>query len=124
MLTCPKCHIEMERVAFAQGEVDRCRGCQGLWFDLLEEEDLKAVAAEVDIGDADKGARFNAIDRIKCPVCPDSPLIRMVDPSQPHIWFESCTTCYGRFLDAGEFRDYAEVTIADWFKQFSAPARD
>ena len=124
MLNCPNCHIEMERVEFAQCEFDRCLGCQGMLFDLLEEEDLKAVATEVDIGDADKGARFNAIDRIKCPVCPDSPLIRMVDPSQPHIWFESCTTCYGRFLDAGEFRDFAEVTIQDWFKQFSAPARD
>jgi Zn-finger nucleic acid-binding protein len=124
MLKCPKCSNEMERVAMPQGEIDRCRECQGLWFDLLEEEDLKSVAAEVDIGDADKGAQFNAIDRIKCPVCPDSPLIRMVDNRQPHIWFESCTTCYGRFLDAGEFRDYAEQTVSDWFKQFSAKARD
>jgi Zn-finger nucleic acid-binding protein len=124
MLKCPKCLDEMERVALAAGEVDRCRGCQGMWFDLLEEEDLKAHAAEVDIGSAEKGARYNAVDRIKCPVCPDSPLIRMVDPAQPHIWFESCTTCYGRFLDAGEFRDFAEVTIEDWFKRFSAPARD
>ena len=124
MLECPKCHNEMLRVVMPQGEIDRCTHCQGLWFDLLEEEDLKAVAAEVDIGTAEQGAKFNAIDRIKCPVCPDSPMIRMVDPRQPHIWFESCTTCYGRFLDAGEFRDYAEVTLEDWFKQFSAPARD
>jgi Zn-finger nucleic acid-binding protein len=124
MLQCPKCQSPMERVALAQGEIDRCTQCQGLWFDLLEEEDFRAVAAEVDIGDAEKGARFNAIDRIQCPVCPDSPLIRMVDNAQPHIWFESCTTCYGRFLDAGEFRDYAETTLADWFKRFSTPARD
>ena len=124
MLKCPKCHDEMERVKLAAGELDRCKGCQGMWFDLLEEEDFRAVAAEVDIGDAATGAQYNAIDRIQCPVCPDSPLIRMVDLTQPHIWFESCTTCYGRFLDAGEFRDFAEVTVEDWFKRFSAPARD
>ena len=124
MLQCPKCHAQMERVVRPEGEIDRCSQCQGLWFDLLEEEDFRAVAAEVDTGDEATGRKFNAIDKIMCPVCPDSPLIRMVDTAQPHIWFESCTTCYGRFLDAGEFRDYAEVTIEDWFKRFSAPPRD
>jgi uncharacterized protein len=124
MLQCPKCHNPMERVVLPEGEIDRCTSCKGLWFDLLEEEDFRAVAATVDTGDAETGAKMNAIDKIKCPVCPDSPLIRMVDNEQPHIWFESCTTCYGRFLDAGEFRDYAEVTVQDWFKRFSAPPRD
>ncbi|WP_211369490.1 hypothetical protein [Pseudoxanthomonas kalamensis] len=48
----------------------------------------------------------------------------MVDPQQPHIWFESCKYCYGRFYDAGEFRDYAEHDLADWIKSWKAPERD
>jgi Zn-finger nucleic acid-binding protein len=44
-------------------------------------------------------------------------MIRMVDHQQPHIHFESCTLCHGVFFDAGEFRDYKEVTVAEWFKR-------
>jgi hypothetical protein len=70
------------------------------------------------------GSLQNAIDRINCPVCPSGqPLIRMVDPKQPHIWFESCTVCYGRFYDAGEFKDFAEFTVAEWFKGLKSTAR-
>jgi uncharacterized protein len=48
----------------------------------------------------------------------------MVDPQQPHIWFESCKNCYGRFYDAGEFRDFAEHTLVEFFEDLNAPARD
>jgi Zn-finger nucleic acid-binding protein len=90
---------------------------------MLEHEDLKEIADSVDIGDAEEGAEFNKIDRIYCPVCPNNKLIRMVDPLQPHIWFESCPTCYGRFYDAGELKDLSERTISDFIKLFSATER-
>jgi len=51
-------------------------------------------------------------------------MLRMVDPQQPHIWFEQCPTCYGRFFDAGELKDLSEHTISDFFKKFSAVERD
>ena len=121
---CPKCQAEMEKVATAHGVVDRCTQCMGLWFDLLEDQDLRADAEIIDIGSAAKGAQQNSIDRIRCPVCPNTTLIRMVDPQQPHIWFESCPVCYGRYLDAGEFRDLSALTLGDWFKRFRAKARD
>ena len=37
--------------------------------------------------------------------------------------FESCKTCYGRFYDAGEFRDFAEITVEDVVKRFAVKAR-
>jgi hypothetical protein len=40
-------------------------------------------------------------------------MIQMTDHKQPHIKYESCTVCYGVFFDAGEFRDYKEVTLAE-----------
>ena len=122
-MQCPKCEAAMQAIETEKGTVDRCSQCQGLWFDLLEDEDHKPLAEAIDTGPAELGATYHAIDRIHCPVCPDSPLIRMVDPVQPHIWFESCTTCYGRFFDAGEFRDLAEVTLQDFMKRFSVQAR-
>ena len=92
-----------------------------MWFTAMEHEELKEHASIVDVGDAARGARYNAIDHISCPVCPSSPMIRMVDPVQPHIWFEACPTCHGRFYDAGEFRDFAEFTLADLLKHAPGP---
>lgn len=122
---CPKCQAEMETLTVEAVAIERCTACRGLWFDLEEHEELKSFAGQIDTGDATVGARHNAIDRICCPVCPSGqPLIRMVDPTQPHIWFESCTVCYGRFYDAGEYRDFAEFTVADWFRRLRPRRRD
>jgi Zn-finger nucleic acid-binding protein len=114
----------MEKVATAHGVVDRCTACRGLWFDLMEHEELKSDADIIDIGSEELGRRHNAIDRISCPVCPNSMMLRMVDPQQPHIWFESCPVCYGRYFDAGEFRDLSEHSLSDLFKRWRAKARD
>lgn len=122
-MICPKCQSPMEKVATAAGVVDRCTACKGMWFEIQEFEDQKAHAAIIDIGDAALGAQHNANDRIRCPVCANSPLIRMVDPQQPHIQFESCTVCYGRFFDAGEYRDLSELTLSDLYKRWTAKPR-
>jgi Zn-finger nucleic acid-binding protein len=123
-MQCPKCQAALEAVPTSAGVVDRCTHCKGLWFDSLEYEDLEPHAAMIDTGDAALGAAHNAIDRIDCPVCPNSRMLRMVDPGQPHIWFESCPTCHGRFYDAGEFVDFAERGFGDWLESLRAKARD
>ena len=121
---CPKCDSAMAPVAYESSTVHRCTHCAGLWFEPLDHELLKDAAAEIDTGDAEVGAGYNRVDRITCPKCTNWPLIRMVDAQQPHIWFESCKNCYGRFYDAGEFRDFAEHTLAEFFEDLAAPARD
>ena len=123
-MQCPKCHSAMEPIAMAQANVHRCEGCRGLWFEMVDHETLKDRAAELDVGDPVQGEQYNKIDRIKCPACVGNrDLIRMVDPLQPHIWFESCKGCYGRFYDAGEYRDFAEIEFADLVKDWNAPER-
>lgn len=111
-LACPKCRGPMAPVSFEEVEVDRCKTCGGLWFDLLEHEDLKAIpGAEVlDSGDPDVGARFDSVGLIRCPV-DDSLMVRMVDKAQPSLWFESCPLCFGVFFDAGEFSDFREDSL-------------
>ena len=47
----------------------------------------------------------------------------MVDRAQPHIWYEACTRCYGVFFDAGEFRDYKETSVLDFFRDLFAKER-
>jgi Zn-finger nucleic acid-binding protein len=113
----------MEEVHTTQGNVERCLSCKGLWLDMLELEDITALAKEVDIGDPAVGATFKTVDRIYCPTCPNSKMLRMVDARQPHIWYESCPTCYGRYYDAGELTDLADHKIGDFFKRFRLKER-
>ncbi|MFC3551451.1 zf-TFIIB domain-containing protein [Lysobacter cavernae] len=123
-MQCPKCSSPMERIDHLAAHAQRCTQCRGLWFALGDYRLLKDAADIIDSGDAAAGERYNRVERIKCPSCVDSQLIRMVDPQQPHIWFESCKFCFGRFYDAGEFRDYAEHTLLEFFQDLDAPARD
>ena len=116
-MNCPKCKSAMEKVEYHSIIVDRCKTCKGLWFDMLEAEHLKEIkgSAQIDIGDPKVGEEYNKIDKVKCPKC-NTLMGKMVDNDQPHIWYESCDVCYGVFFDAGEFRDYVEENIMDFFK--------
>lgn len=114
-MNCPKCNAKMQKVTFEGVEVDRCTGCQGLWFDLQEHQQLKRTsgAAEViDTGYPDRGQQMNEVRRINCPR--DGVLLtRMVDAQQPHLWYEACPHCYGVFFDAGEFKDFSQKTLLE-----------
>ena len=104
----------MEAIEFDGVEVDRCKSCQGLWFDVGESELLrdKDVAAMIDTGDPLTGKQTNNVDRYRCPRCGGG-MMRMVDPQHSHIWYEECTSCRGSFFDAGEFADLNQATISD-----------
>ena len=124
-MRCPKCRSDMEQIEYEGTEVDRCTICSGIWFDAGEVEQLKnkKAAAIIDTGDEKTGKKSNAIDRYRCPRCSGA-MIKMVDPKQPHIWYETCSSCYGSFFDAGEFRDLSELSISDFFKDLAAPERE
>ena len=123
-MTCPKCRSEMARVFHESIEFHRCIDCEGLWFDMLEDEHLKAIAGseDIDVGSPQVGQSFDAVDRISCPVC-HTRMVRMVDARQRHIHYESCPACYGVFFDAGEFRDYKKETVLDFFRALFAKER-
>ena len=118
-MNCPKCDAEMEKVSFNEIEVDRCVGCRGIWFDMLEKEKLKTLphSEMIDSGDPKIGKIFNETQRIDCPRC-QTRMIAMVDPEHPQVHFESCTICYGAFFDAGEFKHYKKETLMDWLRHF------
>lgn len=114
-MTCPKCGGQLGPVEFGSVEVDRCANCGGLWFDILERDGLSAAAGSeaIDTGAPSRGAKHDAQAVVNCPR-DGARMIRMVDAAQPHIWLESCPTCFGVFLDAGEFRDLKERTLLEW----------
>lgn len=118
-IKCPVCEVDMANVKFHQIEVDRCPRCEGIWFDLLEHQDLKK---EEGAGRIDLGARGATLSEkgkiIDCPRCK----IRMSpthDGDQPHIVYEKCSHCGGVFFDAGEFSDFKELTLAERLKYWA-----
>ena len=119
-MDCPKCRAAMETVVFERIEVNRCSACRGLFFDAREAHKLKAMPGSeaIDIGSAEQGRAQNANDRIRCPR-DTSPMLRIVDPKQPHIQLETCPVCQSMFFDAGEFADWKKETLLDvvrgWF---------
>ncbi len=123
-MNCPKCNEPMATVTYEDIEVDRCTGCRGIWFDMLEADHLKEMKGSeaLDDGDPAVGRKFNEVDRIDCPRC-EVEMLRMVDSRQRHIWLEACPVCYGIFFDAGEFRDFKEETVLDFLRDLWAKER-
>jgi len=115
-MNCPKCSSDFEKITFGDIEVERCLGCQGLWFDMLEKEDLLKIEGSetIDIGDDFVGDQYSKHRKIQCPQC-TVVMLPMVDKDQAHIQYESCPVCYGTFFDAGEFRDLKENSVLERF---------
>ena len=119
-MICPKCQSAMESVTIGEYVVDRCTSCAGLWFDLREHEHIaesEADADRLDIGETNVGAQQNAKRDILCPAC-HVKMLKLSVPDQLHIKYESCPICYGAFFDAGEFKDYAHLTLNEKMSGF------
>ncbi len=123
-MKCPKCDALFETVSFEQIEARRCTQCGGIWFDALGHEKLadRPSSERIDIGSRRLGKQYDKLDRIDCPTC-QSPMVRMVDPTQRHLHFESCSVCGGVFFDAGEFRDYKQHTFMDFVRDLISKER-
>jgi len=116
-MTCPKCEGTFEVVTIDEVVIDRCSSCFGIFFDMLEDQDLLETrsARDVDIGDAEVGRERDLTVEIRCPR-DGVAMIHLVDAQQQHIEFESCPLCFARFFDAGELTDLARLTLVDWFR--------
>lgn len=113
-LSCPKCKSSMARARYGDIDVDRCQSCGGLWLDALEKEKLLRDPRQARAADAAATIPRQQVEPALL-LCPHdhSHLIRMVDPAQPHVQFETCTVCGGTYLDAGELSDLSEFTLAE-----------
>jgi Zn-finger nucleic acid-binding protein len=112
----PKCRSKFETISFAEIEVERCLGCLGLWFDMLEKENLVKIKGSeaIDIGNEQVGEEYDDLRNIKCPQCAVT-MVPMVDKDQHQIKYQSCQSCYGTFFDAGEFRELKDHSVLKRF---------
>ena len=118
ILTCPKCNSPMDKAEFGSTTVDRCTICGGLWFDRDEHEKLKGLTGSeaLDSGGLRTGHKGDTpVTKMHCPRC-QGPMTTIQDAEQEHIEYEVCQKGDGAFFDAGEFRDFKEVTLAESIK--------
>ena len=112
-MQCPKCAREMGEEQHGEISIDRCPQCAGIWLDIGElealiETDPRPLLAE--------DRRFHAPHDaggppVECPRCQGSKLIKLNSRLRPGVIIDSCTVCYGAWLDAGELTQLAR---ADW----------
>jgi Zn-finger nucleic acid-binding protein len=107
-LTCPKCKAAMEVIKIEEVDIDRCTGCQGIFFDICEHKDLATLETEpFDAPMAHENSAMDKIDHIKCPVCKVD-MLRLVAIKKRDIKYEKCPMCSGVYFDAGEFTEFKE----------------
>jgi Zn-finger nucleic acid-binding protein len=118
-LQCPKCKAPMEQVQVEATQVDRCTSCRGLWFDALEDQDIRGSEGAETLDTAanpqpepPRGKKAT----IECPRC-QARMIHMVDRMGKRIQYESCPRCHGKFLDAGEFRALEPRSVQDTMRR-------
>lgn len=114
---CPKCKGYMKPIEYQHTQVDRCTKCYGIWFDRFELQDLKVHSGSevIDMGEPEVGMAHNSKTEVSCPRC-EVVMDHKSDERQAHIRYEQCPECKGAYFDAGEFRDYKELTIGEFFK--------
>lgn len=107
----------MESQTIADVVIDRCRACGGIWLDAMETEKLHKVASAEAADAAPTQARPTSSSKSKriCPRCGTAVMTLMVE-SDPPVYFETCGTCYGAFLDAGELRDVQGAPLEKWLR--------
>lgn len=123
-LRCPKCSESMEVLVVDGAEVDRCTGCEGIWFDAGELDWLAQdeVAEAIDVGAVEEGRSMNAVTEIDCPRC-GKPMKHVADRHKPEVRYEVCIGCEGAYLDAGEFRELSKLSLLDVLRDLLRRAR-
>ena len=125
-MDCPKCEGTLEPKTHGNISIHQCSLCSGLWCKPEELEKMKneyLTEIELDTGDPGKGAAFDNVVDIHCPIC-GARMDRVTDDRQKHIHYESCPDGHGVFLDAGEFTDLKHETFLDLVKVLFRRRRD
>jgi Zn-finger nucleic acid-binding protein len=104
--------------------IERCLQCYGIWFNEAQHEMLKHVkgSEQIDIGPAELGREFDSAENVACPICNEI-MDTVADAKQSHIQYEVCPAGHGVFFDAGEFKDYQEKSLGDFFRGFASKSR-
>ncbi len=115
---CPKCGGRFEALSVGVYTVDRCSTCGGLWLDERELERVLALdhAALKKQTAPNSAAGASRVKKGKCPRCAGT-LLALTD-LRADVVTDSCSVCYGIFLDVGELDAYDHPQLVGRIGQF------
>jgi Zn-finger nucleic acid-binding protein len=119
-MNCPRCSATpLTQQKIDDLTIDRCPNCHGLWLDALELERLLELKPRDLLNDDSHVTRSSASSgRLNCPVCKGTYLIKLNSLHRPGTILDSCTVCFGTWLDAGELARLAGSGLAAKIRSF------
>ena len=82
--------------------------------------DERKVAPTYTVGMNTSGAGMYFSGAMRCPKCRSDMVQIVIDDTE----IDRCSSCHGRWFDAGELTDLATLSVADIFKRFITPTRE
>lgn len=106
---CPSCGGKFNSVQIGPYQVDQCDSCGGVWLDDRELEKIMTVDHRA-LKQKKPASAPLAHKSKKCPRCGGT-LIKLVN-LRANINTDSCSVCYGIFLDANELDALDQPNLA------------
>ena len=121
-MICPACNNSLSRIVVDGIELDVCKnGCGGIWFDKFEfkkfDEPHEEAGVELLNIPVDKTVKVNHDEKRRCPRCNDAILIRHFFSVKKQVEIDTCYTCGGVWLDAGELNTVRSMFSSEEEKQ-------
>ena len=102
-MDCAKCDGTLKKVTIGEVEVDQCEKCSGIWFDFGELQDTLDQGHIEKLRNAVNNNAGHDETKARCPRCAgDGNMVRVTSFSNKGIHIDTCTICYGQWLDGGE----------------------
>ncbi len=135
-MTCPNCKKEtLKEIKLYKNQIEKCRQCQGLWFDYDElrktkdEKDEYLKWLDLDLWDKSEKFRASPLNKL-CPLCKET--LFEVNYGNSDIKVDVCNSCKGIWLDKGEFEKIIRYlkktvnseTLAEYFKHALGEAKE
>jgi len=112
-MKCVKCDGELVPVTIDNTEVDQCNKCSGIWFDFNElEQALASKEIKKLKSTVDNSTDFDS-KTASCPRCQGKGKMIPVVDMEHNIHIDTCTICYGQWLDGGELEKLQEKSFFD-----------
>lgn len=106
-MKCPACQCTLTAVTLSDVIVNVCRGgCAGIWFERgalrTFDEPAEGAGQTLLALAGDPHVSVDLTQRRRCPICPDSVMMRHFFSAKRAITVDECPTCGGVWLDSGE----------------------
>ncbi len=119
-MECPRCASELILTKYKGIEVDKCVGCEGMWLDHEELDELEDTVLDKD---ELKGSMITRAgeSELSCPRCQAT--MQQFRYRYNELWLDACKSEHGFWLDKGEEKrvlDMMEQRIKDLKRSASA----